>query len=241
MSPPTARVVLTAFLFAAAVARAEEGIPALLQKKTQALFDAVGKGDAALWRAELDDRVLFTTEDGEVLDKAKLVEQIRPLPPGVTGSIQVRDFRSIVQGTIAVTSYVSDEQEGFHGQALHCQYRSTDTWVKSGGGWKLLAGQILALRVDPPELRVEPAKLTEYCGRYTLGTDLEFEIRCLGDSLEGHEAKRPPKPLRFEARDVLFVPGAPRYRRIFQRDAQGRITGFVERREAWNLSWKRVP
>ena len=68
-----------------------------------------------------------------MLDKAKLVDQSSP-PSRVTGNLRVRDFKSVVHETVAVTSYVSDEEEVFHGQALHCRYRSTDTWVKSGRG-----------------------------------------------------------------------------------------------------------
>ena len=43
-----------------------------------------------------------------------------------------------------------------------------------------------------------------------------------------------------ESPDAFFVPGEPRTRRIFQRDAAGRISGFVERRESWDLFWKRI-
>ncbi len=42
-----------------------------------------------------------------------------------------------------------------------------------------------------------------------------------------------------EAPDVLFVPGRPRYRYILLRDAAGKITGLAQRREAWDLIWKR--
>ena len=47
------------------------------------------------------------------------------------------------------------------------------------------------------------------------------------------------KPLDVEVRDVLFVPGQPRIRKIFQRDPHGKITGFVDRRESWDLVWKK--
>ena len=40
--------------------------------------------------------------------------------------------------------------------------------------------------------------------------------------------------------DVLFSPGRVRYRYVFRRDAAGKITGFAERREAWDLVWSRV-
>jgi hypothetical protein len=58
-------------------------------------------------------------------------------------------------------------------------------------------------------------------------------------ALEGQQTGRKPEELRVEATDVLFVPGRPRYRYIFLRDAAGKITGLAQRREAWDLVWKR--
>jgi hypothetical protein len=55
--------------------------------------------------------------------------------------------------------------------------------------------------------------------------------------------KRAGHPDRFflpEVRDVFFEPGQPRTRRIFERDAQGRITGFADRREERDIVWKRI-
>jgi hypothetical protein len=40
---------------------------------------------------------------------------------------------------------------------------------------------------------------------------------------------------------VLFAPGQPRSRKVFQRDAGGRITGFADRREARDVVWTRLP
>jgi hypothetical protein len=53
------------------------------------------------------------------------------------------------------------------------------------------------------------------------------------------ESGRQVEELRAEAPDVLFVPGRPRYRYVFQRGAGGKITGLAQRREAWDLVWKR--
>jgi len=39
---------------------------------------------------------------------------------------------------------------------------------------------------------------------------------------------------------VLFVPGEPRLRYLFQRDAAGGVTGFLQRRESCDLPWKRL-
>jgi hypothetical protein len=35
------------------------------------------------------------------------------------------------------------------------------------------------------------------------------------------------------------VPGQPRTRKIFQRNSEGKITGFVDRREGEDLVWRR--
>jgi hypothetical protein len=42
-----------------------------------------------------------------------------------------------------------------------------------------------------------------------------------------------------EGPDVFFVAGQPRTRRIFVRDAQGKVVGFVDRREGEDIRWNK--
>ena len=150
-------------------------------------------------------------------------------------------FKATVHGPVAIASYVSDEHESYHGHKLHCQYRSTDTWLKTAAGWRLIAGQVLALRTDPPAVQLMPRQMEEYSGRYALTPAITYEIRRKAGGLEGQQTGRQAEALRAEAPDVLFVPGKPRYRKIFLRGPDGRIKGFAERREAWDLNWTRLP
>jgi len=152
----------------------------------------------------------------------------------------VQDFQVVVHGETAVATYIDDEHETYHGHALHCQYRTTDTWKKTPAGWRLVAGVVEALRTDPPSIRLAAALRDEYCGRYTLAPDIAYEITCAGDTLRGRRTGREPEVLRAEAPDVFFVPGRPRYRYVFRRGDDGKIEGFAQRREAWDLNWKRV-
>jgi hypothetical protein len=98
----------------------------------------------------------------------------------------------------------------------------------------------------PPKRRFRPgvpfagSLRAEYCGRYVLTPEIAYEIRCNGHGLEGQQTGQKAEELRAEAPDVLFVPGRPRYRYVFLRDAAGKITGFAQRREAWDLVWKRA-
>lgn len=217
-----------------------DDVPALLERQTQELLDAITSGSPAVWERLLDPSASFTTEDGEVRSKPAMVADIRPLPKTITGKITVTDFKATVHGDVAVATHVDDEHETFHGQALHCQYRTTDTWIRTPQGWRLIGSQILALRTDPPAVELTPAQLDELVGRYDLAADLSYEIRRSGGVLIGQERGRKPDTLRAETRDVLFVPGRPRYRKVFRRDAEGRVVGFAERREAWDLIWSKV-
>ena len=51
---------------------------------------------------------------------------------------------------------------------------------------------------------------------------------------------KPATELKAELADVLFVPGQPRTRDIFQRDTNGHIIGFLSRREERDIVFKRI-
>ncbi|MBV8516353.1 MAG: DUF4440 domain-containing protein [Acidobacteria bacterium] len=236
-------------LFAAALAVplfAAETTPApdtaaILHTQTQELLDAITHGTPEVWDRYLDEHAVVTAEDGTVATKAAMVKDIKPLAAGVSGDIRAIDFNVVDHGSVAVATYVSDEHETYHGQQLHCQYRSTDTWVKTPRGWRLIASQVLALRTDPPAITLSAQQSAPYLGTYVLAPGITYEIRQRDGKLEGQRNGRPAESLLAESPDVFFVPGSPRYRKIFQRDAAGKITGFVERREAWDLTWTRTP
>lgn len=222
-------------------AAAADDVTNLLRRQTQELFDAIPVGAASVWEHYLDANARYTDESGTVFNKAQMVEQTKPMPEGVSGRIALVDFRVALHESVAVATYLIDENEDFHGHKLHCKYRTTDTWLKTPKGWRLIASQVLAVRTDPPSVPLTSLLREEYCGRYALTPAITYEIRCGGDALEGQQTGRKPEPLKAEAPDVLFVPGKPRYRKIFQRGPEGRITGFAERREAWDLVWSRLP
>jgi Phenazine biosynthesis-like protein len=56
----------------------------------------------------------------------------------------------------------------------------------------------------------------------------------------GRARCRPPATYLPEVRDVFFVAGQPRSRRIFTRDPAGVVVGFVDRREGGDVRWQKV-
>ena len=231
-------MILAALLLTTA-AHAQD-VSALLKARAQALQDAIAPGHAKVWADILDDQMLMSDESGAVTDKAQSVAQIKPLPAGSSGHINVIDWKATVRGDTAAATFIADEYEDYHGQHLHAQYRTTTSWVKRGADWKLLSMAVLATRQDPPAV-ILPAGLTDvYVGKYSGGPGLGYTISKKDGHLMGAREGKPAVELKAELADVLFVPGQPRSRDIFQRDANGHIIGFVSRREERDVVFKRI-
>src|SRR5262249_562789 len=147
----------------------------------------------------------------------ELVPQIGPLPPGVSGSLSLVDYQTHRAGDTLIATYIIDEHEAYHGAQLHCQYRNTMTWIKTPDGWRLLAGQSIALRTDPAEIALTAAQQNDYPGVYRLDAQTTYTVVRGADGLIGQQSGGRARPLKAEVRDMFFNPGRPRYRFVFTR------------------------
>ena len=226
---------------AAAADAPTDDVTKVLHRQTQELFDAVTSGDSTVWDRYLAADVTYADEAGARNDKSQLLASIKPLPAEIWGKLEMKDFVVHPHGETAITTYTVDETEGYFGQVIHARYLTTDTWQRGSQGWRLIAGQVLALLEEPPAVELSSARLDEYVGVYALTPKVSYSIRREGKGLTGERIGRPAQTLKAEVADLFFVPGQPRLRKVFLRDAEGRITGFVERRESWDILWKRLP
>jgi hypothetical protein len=213
---------------------------ALIQRQSQEFSDASASGDAAALSRLLDDHVTFINEGGEIATKKDIVGSAGPLPKGIRNHLVQTDFHVQLYAATAVTSFTDVQTELIHGQTFHAKYRSTEVWLKEGADWRMISSQTIELADDPPAATLSDTALDDYVGTYSGGADFVFKIARNGAGLTGTLGSNPPVAMKAEVRDVLFTPGQPRLRRIFQRDAEGKITGFVSRREGHDLVFKRV-
>ncbi|RDZ29282.1 nuclear transport factor 2 family protein [Lysobacter silvisoli] len=243
MRPCPARLLLALALAAApvlAAAAPATSDEAELRRLTQENLDAIAPGRVEVWQRNAHERLLHTDENGQVRSKAELLAEFRPLPPGLSGRLAVDRFSAVVLGDTALVSHEDLETLDYHGQTLVSRWRNTDTWLRTDAGWKLIGAQVLALQNDPPAAAPATVRLCDYNGRYRLADAIEATLQCDGDALVAQREGRPPSRYRAELADVFFLPGQPRTRRIFQRDATGAIVGFVDRREGLDIRWMRV-
>lgn len=230
-------------LAAAAPAAAEPappGIEAVLRAMTQELADAVAPGNVAPWQAYLDAGFIQLDENGTVRTKTELLRELQPLPAGLVGSIAVDRFRAELFGDTVVVAVELQESLDYHGQRLHTRFRSLDTWRRTPDGWRLIGQHTAAVLRDPPAAALSRDALCAYAGTYRLTAAIVTRISCGADGLTAEREGRPAVRYRPELRDLFFAPGQPRSRRVFLRDARGRITGFADRREGEDIVWQRV-
>lgn len=234
--------MVIAIVLGAGVAGAapKESDEAALQRMTAELMDAVAPGEWAVWDRYLDEAMVYAAEDGRVMTKAQIKEELKPLPAGYAGNITPRDFVIRFHGTTAVVSFLVQENETIHGQTVQPRYHTTSTWVKKGGRWRLVASQVVALPDEPPAITLPKEALQAFAGTYQLAPGVLVTLRLDGEQLVAEREGRPKQTLNAETDTVFFATGAPRVRKVFVRDRGGKVTHFLDRREGHDLKWTRV-
>jgi hypothetical protein len=212
------------------------------QKTTQVLFDAVATGDKAVWDEAMAADCVVTTEDGEVLDKAKFLEQLKPLPPGFSGTIRVQKLTVIDLGGAAVVHYFLDETEQIFDQLLRTRYVETDTWRRSGSTWKLVASQATVVPRDLEPVAVDKRGWPSLAGDYRLSerTTRRYRVSLRDGSLYGGADEKsatlliPLSPLVFHQKGSIHI-------MVFVPNAKSEIAEVRELHKYNEVAMQRVP
>ena len=210
-----------------------------LRKIAQEMLDAIAPGNVEVWRRYLHERVILVDENGTVRTKEEMLKEFSPLPAGLVGNLKVDTFKVETHGDVAVLAFEAQEHLDYHGQTLRSRYRINDTWLKTAQGWQLLAEQVAAVLKDPPSVQLTQQQLCEYNGTYAMTPEIVTTLKCTQDGFAAERTGRPSAQYLAEVPDVFFVAGQPRTRRIFVRDAQGKVVAFVDRREGEDIRWMR--
>jgi hypothetical protein len=208
---------------------------------SQELMDAITSGEGKVWDRILDDGAIIIDEFGRRDTKAQAVRNLKPLPTGFWGSIEVRHPKVHVQGGTAVIEFEGYERETVFDQHLLVRYYFMATFLQKGSDWKLFAMQNLTLPDDPPALPVRGLALDDYPGSYRFGPGRAFTIRRNGDHLLfSTRAGGAEWPLRPVAPDVFWEMGEEKNLLIFQRDESGKVHRLIQRRKFNDLAMTRL-
>lgn len=206
---------------------------------SQKLLDAIPTGDKAVWNEILADDAVYSDEDGRILTKKEIIDELQPLPKGYSGFIKITQPRLVRRPNLAVLAYVAAEEETIFGQILKTNFPATDVYEKRDGRWRLLSSHVTVVPRQPPAIRLAPAQLDAYVGTYELAPGVEYVVKRDGERLLGQRTGRKEQELSAEA-DGIFTLKGYRGRKMFIRDFAGRVIELRDRRDGNDLVWKRI-
>ena len=205
----------------------------------QKLMDAITKGDKSEWDKVMDPACVMTTEEGQVLGKKQFLDELRPMPAGLTGDISVQGLTVQPADGVAIVRFVADEWQTVFGQRISTRYRVTDVFRREVADWKMLSSHVSLVTHDPPGQEVSKDAWPGFVGTYQLQPDgWTFTVELRDGLLYGG---RDPKKLRQMiplAPDVFVLTGSLG-EWIFVTE-KGAVTHLLSFRKFEPLVWTRV-
>ena len=212
-----------------------------LKTIAQSLLDAVAQGDTMVWERSLHRDFVLTDETGNLVTRPAMLSYLRTLPRGQSDRLRLGTTVVRRVGNVAVVHHRDLEHADVAGQTIDAEYQTTDTYVKVGGRWKLLASHVMALPRPRKAISIDTAKLRDLEGTYELQPGVTYSVRLENGRLVGQRGGNGPETLLPMSADMFFPEGTVRGEKLFTRDADGRIVALVDRRDNIDLVWKRVP
>jgi hypothetical protein len=216
---------------------AAQALPTMIQQLLSAL-----PADSLPWKRYLSDRAVYVSEAGDVATKSELLSAFRPFPPGLSGSIKVKNPAITEHGDVAIVVFDADETQTIFDQKIEVAYFGTHVWHRESGRWRLIAAQAAVRAKDPPPLPVDARRLDDYAGTYGLSDTWRYRVEARGDTLLGGSPGRELEALIPIGENVFADRGSSLgVLRMFVRGPDGKVARMVQRRKFAYLDWKRLP
>jgi hypothetical protein len=135
---------LAAFPATSSPARDRDSEEARLLKAEATVCKAFESGDAERLAKWLDPRFTLVGSDGRVTDLAANLTEVRAREPAYEEfrnhdqAVRLYDGAALINGITTIKGRAG-------GQAFEADFRYTDTWVQSGGHWRLAASHATRL------------------------------------------------------------------------------------------------
>jgi hypothetical protein len=237
--------ILAIALFTITTATSSVAAPAPADIKSfeateQTLMNAIAAGDREPWDRVMDAACIITTEEGDVIPRDRFLRELRPLPPGLSGGITVRDLTVQPFAAFAIVRYLADEWEVVFGQRLTTKYRVTDTFRRNGSTWKMVASHVSVVTIDPPPQPFTNETSRGLVGTYQLNPDgWKFYVEMRDGALFG--GRDPQKLARLIplTPDAFVLQGALG-EWLFVIGPDGKATHIVNFRKFEPLVWTRI-
>jgi hypothetical protein len=208
----------------------------VLRANDELLLTAIHRGDRNTW-ARLTTSDFMYVEEGQVSRREQFLRELED--DGLMPLI-IRNYEVKIIGDTAQVFHQDDvPQRPGAPSVKNSHLLMTETWQKVDGQWLLRLVHTDRIRINPPPIALSARQIDELTGTYQ-SPNGTYIIRRNGNRIMGGKPGAPFTELKAETRDVLFQPDNVYRRRVFQRDADGHVTGFIDRDENVDRPWVRT-
>ncbi|MGC9951120.1 MAG: DUF4440 domain-containing protein [Bryobacteraceae bacterium] len=196
----------------------------------KAIREAGNRRDIATFSRYIADDCIFSDDDGILRTKADFMEHLRRLPPAYDRGVDARDVIVHLCGNTAVINLRVTVHEQFTDADIISESRQTETYVKRGRSWLLVARQWGNLPVNfHKPIAVDTSVYKDYAGQYEWRPGDPLEVISVRDGKLWSRMGGSEDEAFALGRETFFYKedlGSTE----FTRDAQGHVTGYTYHR-----------
>ncbi len=111
-----------------------------LMKMEQEISDAIVKGDTSVFDKYAADNAVLTDPGGMFMNKAQVIALFKSGDLKFESS-KIDEMKVQMFGKTAIVTYRTTDKGSFKGKDISGQVRWTDTFVKMGSNWMMVASQ----------------------------------------------------------------------------------------------------
>ena len=194
------------------------------------------RGDKQTFDRIVADDFTRTDESGKFAMKAEERALVQAPPASVSASLTNEDMQVRVYGNSAiVTGLIVSRVQG----SLSFQSRFTDTFIKRGASWQVVARHYSRVPAERTSINVDSKIYDDYVGQYEIASNVLLDITKEGEKLMSQTTGQAKMELLPESEIEFFIKGfAAQF--VFVRDGTGKVTKLIINQEGQRVTVNRV-
>jgi hypothetical protein len=230
--PRSARVALWSALLASCAApraaRGQSAAAAVFRPVLDSLYGAAAQGDSAALRPWLADDLVWTDGgSGAEVGKARLLAA-RGRPPAIRPRLEIDSVRAERVGGVVLVSSRRVDRRTLGGFESTARWRVLDVFAWRGGRWRLVRHTQTWLVVPVTPVALDSAAQQPFVGRYAVTRGVVDSVHWTSGGLVATLTGFPPGARLVPVGASVFSPDGTGALVSFERDAAGRVTGYVQ-------------
>ncbi len=213
------------------------GVEQELLRVEREWLDAYVQRDAAALSRIVADDYMLTYDTGQTVNKTQAMADLaRPRAANFSFTFTTEDTAVRVLGETAVLTGRVIQRTRMGERETVTRSRYTDTYVRRGGRWQVVASHLSRLPVERTAITtLAPTVLDAYVGEYELGPNRTVVITREGNSLFAQPTGQQRFELLPESETHFFLRGGADLQTVFVRDSAGRTTHLIVQQDRQNM------